>query len=304
MLNIMETQSKNNVEIVGILKELEVEQKSTPDGREYVSCKAVVKVDQEIGGIAVENEIPVKLFSMKMTNNNTVSKVYSGIIKYKDQFTSLAACPEDQPELASKVVLNSAHIDENIWVDPNSGDVRTGFSIGSNFMNLYRGSSEEFKPSATFEISGVVLNKTREINANEEETGRLKVKMAVVRYGDKVDVITLIAANENAVNFIEQNWEDGDTVNVNGAISINQSTKTWEEEQGFGEPIKRSKTETRKELIILGGSPSGLEEAYSYDANDIKNGLAKRQERTEKQKEKSSIGTKRAQTPKSNQFGF
>lgn len=292
MLNIKEAQSTNVVEISGILSQLEVEQKKTADGRNYASAKATIKVDQEIGGKMVENEIPVKLFSMELKSDGKVSKIYTGILEMRDKFTSLAALPDDEKDKASKVVITSGQLKENIWVDPNSGQVRTGFEIDSNFMNAPR-QGAEFEPSARFELSGVIMDTTRETDANQEETGRLKVKVAVVGWTGKdgvtrVDVIDLIAASDSAVNFIESNWEKGDTVNINGAISFNQSTKVWYEEQGFGEPIKRTKTQTRKELIILGGSPSGLEEEYSYDANGIKAGLAARAARVEEQKEKGN----------------
>lgn len=292
MLNIKEAQSTNVVEISGILSQLEVEQKKTADGRNYASAKATIKVDQEIGGKMVENEIPVKFFSMELKSDGKVSKIYTGILEMRDKFTSLAALPDDEKDKASKVVITSGQLKENIWVDPNSGQVRTGFEIDSNFMNAPR-QGAEFEPSARFELSGVIMDTTRETDANQEETGRLKVKVAVVGWTGKdgvtrVDVIDLIAASDSAVNFIESNWEKGDTVNINGAISFNQSIKVWYEEQGFGEPIKRTKTQTRKELIILGGSPSGLEEEYSYDANDIKAGLAARAARVEEQKEKGN----------------
>jgi hypothetical protein len=293
MLNIKEAQSTNVVEISGILSQLEVEQKKTADGRNYASAKATIKVDQEIGGKMVENEIPVKLFSMELkSDGKTVSKIYTGILEMRDKFTSLAALPDDEKDKASKVVITSGQIKENIWVDPSSGQVRTGFEIDSNFMNAPR-QGAEFEPGARFELSGVIMDTTRETDANQEETGRLKVKVAVVGWTGKdgvtrVDVIDLIAASDSAVNFIESNWENGDTVNINGKISFNQSTKVWYEEQGFGEPIKRTKTQTRKELIILGGSPSGLEEEYSYEANDIKAGLAARAARVEEMKEKGN----------------
>lgn len=291
MLNIKEAQSTNVVEISGILSQIEVEAKQTADGKNYASAKLTVKVDQEIGGKMVENEIPVKMFSMEYkSGTQEVSKIYTGILKLKE-LVSLASLPDDEKDKASKIIINKGNIKENIWVDPSSGQVRTSFEIDTNFVNTPRGNTE-FEPGAKFELSGVVMDMTRETDANQEETGRLKVKLAVVGWTNKktgvtrVDVIDLIAASENAVNFIESNWEKGDTVNLNGAISFNQSTKVWYEEQGFGEPIKRTKTMTRKELIILGGSPSGLEEEYSYDANDIKAGLADRAARVEEQKEK------------------
>lgn len=302
MVNIKTTESTNNVIIMGILKELDVEEKSTADGRDYVSCKATVKVDQDINGKVAANEIPIRMFSMKLKKGtNEVSKLYTGIVGLKQKFTSLAACPEDQPELASKVAITNGRIEENMWADPNSGEIRTGFQISTNFMNPPR----DYEEQAVFELSGVILGRQEETDQNGDPTGRLKVKFAVVKYNGNVDVINLIAESEGAVNHIQSNWVDGDTVNVNGKISINQSTKVWYEEQGFGEPIKRSKTETRRELIILGGSPSGLEEDRSYDSDDIKAALAERQARAEQTKEKAKVGS-RAQTPekKSNNFGF
>ena len=291
MLNIKEAQSTNVVEISGILSQLEVEQKKTADGKNYASAKAIIKVDQEIGGKMVENEIPVKFFSMEMkSDGSAVSKIYTSILEMRDKYTSLAALSDDEKNKASKVVITSGQLKENIWVDPSDGQVRTGFEIDSNFMNAPR-QGAEFEPGAKFELSGVIMDTTRETDANQEETGKLKVKVAVVGWTGRdgvtrVDVIDLIAASDSAVNFIESNWEKGDTININGKINFNQSTKVWYEEQGFGEPIKRTKTQTRKELIILGGSPSGLEEEYSYDANDIKAGLAARAAKVEEQKEK------------------
>lgn len=302
MLNIKERESTNVVEIAGILKDLNVEEKQTTDGRGYVSCQATVKVDQEINGKAVECEIPVRMFSMALKKDGGPNKIYQSIVKYKDQFTSLAACPENQPELASKVIINAGRLEENIWVDPNSGEERSTFQISTNFMNAPRNTSD-FTEGATFELSGIILTKTNEVDGNGDDTGRLKVKFGVVRYGGRLDVIDLIAESANAVNFIEQNWSEGDTVNLNGAISINQSTKTWTEEQGFGEPIVRTKTVSRKELIILGGSASGLEEDYSYDNDAVKQALDERKVRIEELKQKANVKGK-TQAPKQNGFGF
>lgn len=303
MLNIKEVESTNVVEISGILKELDVEEKSTSDGRDYVSAKAIIKVDQEINGKAVANEIPVRAFSMRLkSDGKTVSKLYEGIAGWKDKFTSLAVCPEGEEHLASKVVITTGKLEENIWIDPQKGEAHSTFQISTNFMNEPRG--DKFEEGARFELSGVVLGKAMEVDGNGDNTGRLKVQFGVIGYQGKINKVELIAATDNAVNFISENWEDGDTVNVSGAISINQSTKTWFEEQGFGEPIKRTKTVSRKELIILGGSPAGLEEECSYDGTDIKKALEERIAKTEELKSKAKTA-KRAQAPKNtNAFGF
>lgn len=304
MLNVMEQQSLNNVRIVGTLNELDIEEKQTQDHRDYVTCLASIKVDQEINGTMYEDLIPIRMFSMKLKNDGTSNKNYERIVKMREELTSIAACPEDQQELASRVIVNGGHLEENIWIDTN-GSPKTSFQVSTNFMSKLK--NREESDETFFEISGIVVNMTRETDMNGEETGRLKIKFAIARYGGRVDVIDLIAASPNAVNFIETNWNEGDTVKVNGAINVNTSTKVWYEEQGFGEPIKRTRTESRRELIVLGGSPSGLEEMLSYDPDSVKAGLANRQARTEELKQKANTA-KRTQTKTMkngvNDFGF
>lgn len=301
MLNIQTTQSKNYVNIAGILSTLDIEEKTTSDNRDYVIGKASIKVDQEINGKMVQCEPTIRFFSMRLTKNGEQNKLYDRILGYRNQFTSLAACPENQPELASKVEVTSAELGENIWID-STGKPQSTFQINGKFMREARNPSE-FEHKATFELSGVVVNMARE-TVNDEETGRLKIKFAVVGYNGKVNLIELIAESDNAVNFIETNWAEGDTVNVNGYINMSQHTKVWYEQQGFGPDIKRTKTETRRELIIVGGSPSGLDEEYSYSAEDIKLGLQERQQEVEKQKSRVSSSTKSSTPKRGNQFGF
>ena len=45
MLDIKKVQSTNSVTIVGVLSELEIEEKTTADGRDYVQGKATIKVE-------------------------------------------------------------------------------------------------------------------------------------------------------------------------------------------------------------------------------------------------------------------
>lgn len=118
MLNIKETQSTNIVNITGILKELQLEEKTTTDGKDIVVGKATIKVDQEISGKLRECEIPVEMYANKLTKDGNPSKLYPIVVGYKEKLTSLAACPEDQPQLASKVVISGADLSENVWIDP------------------------------------------------------------------------------------------------------------------------------------------------------------------------------------------
>lgn len=193
----------------------------------------------------------------------------------------------------------SCNIVENMWYDQKTGQVRSGFQIACNFLNQKRDSDKE---KASFELSGIILGTKPELDKNEEETGRLIINFGLVGYDGRIDVIDLIA-NDTARAHIESNWEKGDTVNVVGVINVTQKTVTWTEEQGFGEPIERTRTESRRELIITGGSAGGLEESLSYDADDVKASLAERKNRMEKTKEKA-VATKSSAAPKADNFGF
>lgn len=295
MLNIKETASTNKIDIVGILKELQLEEKTTTDGKEIVVGKATIKVDQEINGQLAECEIPVEMYATKLTKDGKESKLYPIVLNYK-KLTSLAACPEDQPQLASKITITGADLSENVWFDTQSNQPRSSYKIRSNFLNNYNGSMEDFKPCAKFELSGVILETSPETNKEGEETGRLKVTMAIVGYNGKVDIIPLIAASPTAVNFINSNWNQGETVKVAGRVNISHRVERWEEAQGFGEPIVREKTVSCREFIITSGSEAGMDEDHSYDSDDIKAGLQDRKQRIEDSKNRAPKG--RTQTPK------
>lgn len=296
MLDIKKVQSTNTVTITGVLSELEIEEKTTADGRDYVQGRATVKVDQEISGKMVENEIPVRMFSMRKKKDGTDNSVYKGIVKMAEDFTSLAAA--ENPSLASKVSITSGQIQESNWLDKQTGAPRSGFQISSNFM---RKANTDDEQTATFELSGVIGNISEEIDKDGEETGRLLVKFIVIGYLGRADVVTLIAENPVAVNHIRSNWEKGDTVSLTGMINMTYKVVHWEEEQGFGAPVKRSRTESRRELIITGGSPCGLDEELSYDSDSIKLALEDRTSRINALSEKKPV---QKVASKSTDFGF
>ena len=298
MLNIKDrnSQSVNNLFISGLLTEMDIQQKQTRDGRNYVSGTIKVRVDQEINGKKEENIIPISLFSMeKKSDKVSINPNYNRILGYKDSFTSLAAA--EKPENASRITV-AANIGENMWVDAQTKELRSNFRISSNFINKAREIDEE---KASFELSGVVGKITPEFDKDGNETGRIIVKFIIVQFGGKTDIIDLIAA-DTAKAHIETNWSEGDTVKAVGVINMKQKTVTWTESQGFGEPIKRTRTESSRELIITGGSAGGLEDMFSYDADDIKAALNERQKRIEELKNGAN---KPAPAPASTpNFGF
>lgn len=297
MLNIKEKESKNFVEIVGILKELDInEGTSKNSGKNYVSATAKVLLDQEVNGVATECVVPVRFFAMEKKTDGTDNKAYARILGYKEQFTSISAA-EDASK-ADRVKISAAKISENPYMSQNGTLVEKNFTINGSFLNKARDTDVE---GATFEVSGVVGKIMPEVDSEGNETDRLIINLIVVEYKGKVSVLKMVAEGP-AKAHIEQNWNQGDTVNANGIINMCASVKTTVEEQGFGPALVRTQTTYRQELVIIGGSGNGLEEAYSYDGDDVRVALSERTARLEEIK--SAAKTQSSAPAKSSSKGF
>lgn len=291
MLNIKEVQCKNVVVIDGVLKELDVVESNTSDGRAYVRATAKIGVDQEIDGKVIENEIPVKMFSMRLkSDGKTQNVVYDRIVGYKEQFTS-AAIVDDISQASRVRVL--AQVEENSYYDDKKDRIVTGYQFSGSFMNKEKPSDKE---ECTFEVQGVVGKMKPETDKNGDETGRLIVSMVVIGFRGKANVINFIA-KDSGKDFILANWNEGDTVVVTGKVISSYKTETWQEEQGFGEPITRTRTIGQRELLITGGSPGGANEEMSYDMDSVKIALSERQENLDAMKTKTKA---KASAPKVN----
>lgn len=290
--------SDNIVYTSGILNELEIVEGVSQKGKAYVRGTASIRVDQEVNGKLEEEIIPFKLFAMKdKSDGSGENSNYKKILGYRDQFISLAAA-EDEKD-ASRVTIPNAKLEENAWFDPKTGVVRSTYQMTTNFINKAKDGDQE---KATFELSGVVGKMYPETDREGNETGRTIVDFIVITWGSKANKIQLIAEG-SAADFINTHWEIQDTVRVTGRINMTHKIDTWKEEQGFGEPIVRTRTVSKKELLITGGSPSGLGEDQSYDADSIKQLVSARNEEHKKLAEAPST-TKASTKNKPVDFGF
>lgn len=242
------------------------------------------------------------MYSKKFKKDGNPNQVYERILGYRDQFTS-AAVVEDISQ-ASRVVFagNNCQITENMWVPKGSNSVASSFRISSNFINPARQTAES-QDQARFEFSGVVLNKRPELDKEEQETGRLLIDMGIIGWQGRIDVVTLVATDTKRTH-VEANWEKGDTVTAIGIINMTQEIQKWKEEVGFGEPIERQRTISKRELLLTAGSACGNEDALSYDAGDVKVALAERKARQDKLIEDSKNSAPKPAAKTSNDFGF
>ena len=289
-------QAENRVKIEGILAEIDIKPGSfNKNGQmmESIGGSITVKVTQKISGEEKELAIPVHMFASKLTNKGTPNPAYESIKKIADEYTSIAAS-ENGEEGADRVRITNASIRMNEYYSAD-GRLISFPRVNASFVN--RISKSECKPEATFTAEFVVANKDEELDRNGEPTGRYRIDAIIPQYGGRVDVVPMFAQSKGVIDAVSTYWEVGNTVKANGRLDFSATTETTLEEVDFGEPIEKTRTINRSDLIITGGSQEPLEGEFAFDNAEIQDALADRKLRLEKQKDRDMSRAVTRQAP-------
>ena len=287
--------SENQVKIEGILSEVGLETATFNRKGQTTECirgTIKIRVEQDINGTMTTMEVPVSAFASRYTNAGAENPAYNSLKDVMENYKSIAACGNIDD--ADRVRITSGSLQENVFYAKN-GDLVNTSRISASFINKI--AKNECKPEATFTATIVVGNKSDELDRDGTPTNRLNVNGVIIQYGERADLIKFIVAKPDAKN-IEQYWNDGDTVRVQGKVNFSSKTEYIEEEVGFGEPIKTAKTTSVHELLIESGSAGCLEGDAAYDIKDIQSALAARKVRIEETKKPVTTA------PSKPDFGF
>ena len=289
-------QAENRVKIEGILAEIDIKPGSfNKNGQmmESIGGSITVKVTQKISGEEKELAIPVHMFASKLTNKGTPNPAYESIKKIADEYVSIAAS-ENGEEGADRIRITGASIRMNEYYSAD-GRLISFPRVNASFVN--RISKSECKPEATYTAEFVVANKDEELDRNGEPTGRYRLDAIITQYGGRVDVVPMFAQSKGVIDAVSTYWEVGNTVKANGRLDFSATTETTLEEVDFGEPIEKTRTINRSDLIITGGSQEPLEGEFAFDNAEIQNALAERKLRLEKQKDRDMSRAATRQAP-------
>ena len=288
--------SENQVKIEGILSEVGLETATFNRKGQATECirgTIKIRVEQDINGTMTTMEVPVSTFASRYTNAGAENPAYNSLKDVMENYKSIAACGNIDD--ADRVRITNGSLQENVFYAKN-GDLVNTSRISASFINKI--AKNECKPEATFTATIVVGNKSDELDRDGTPTNRLNVNGVIIQYGERADLIKFIVAKPDAKNHIEQYWNDGDTVRVQGKVNFSSKTEYIEEEVGFGEPIKTAKTTSVHELLIESGSAGCLEGDAAYDIKDVQSALAARKVRIEETKKPV------ANAPSKPDFGF
>ena len=299
----MMRQAENRVKIEGLLSEIDLRDISyNKNGKETeaIAGSITIKVKQTISGQEKELSIPVHMFATKYTNKGTPNPAYESIADVKNNYVSIAAAGE---EGADCVRITNASIRMNEFYGQN-GNLVSYPRVNASFVNKIK--REMLSMEATFITEFVVASMSEEIGPDGEETGRTLVKAILPQYGGKVDVVPFYAESDGVIDAINNYWEQNTTVRANGRLDFSYQVQTFERDGGFGEPITETRTISKSDLIITGGSQEPLDEEFAFAHDDIQAALTERKTRLEALKEKDANKTPKATTPDNGfkDFGF
>lgn len=290
--------AENKVRIEGILSETNLEYGSfQKDGKTVECIRGLIKVlvNQSVNGVPTDNEIPVHMFASKLKNDGTPNPAYESIDRIKKDYISIAAS-ENGEAGADCVRIAGAQITMNEYYNQNKQLISFPRIQASFVQKIAR---KDMKPEASFSAEMVVGTKGYKTDAegNEVEPRVYSVKGIMPLYGDKVQVVEFIAANEKVADVLNNNWEEKDTVKFIGRLNFSSRTETYIEEVDFGEPQERTRTLSVSELLITGGSKDPLEGDFAFDKDDIQKALADRASRLEAQKTRDLERAKARKAP-------
>jgi hypothetical protein len=290
-------QAFNQVEIEGILSEINLDYKSYTDASgktvEAIGGDVKVRVRQVInkGEEPATLEIPVFMFSQKFKKDGTPNASYASIQDIKENFTSINMAGGENGADGIRFVGKYCSLEMNEFYN-QKGQLVSYPRVKASFASKVERTKVKEKANFTVEL---MVSDMIEEEINDEATGRLIVVGSVPQYGGKVDVIKFIASNEGVVSGIQQMWAEADTVKASGKLNFTSRTETYIPEVALGEAEEQTRTISVSELIITGGT-----EAYdqnAFELEDVRQGLTERKSRLEAQKDKNKSGAKTSKTP-------
>ena len=291
MKNIMQ-QANNKITIVGkLLDATFATGKTATGGKPYERANVTIRVTQTYGGRTEVSDIPVSAFATQYTNKGTINPAYESLQKLKE-FKTVQNVGIDAADVLR---ITGADLSENNFVS-RSGQLVNTWQIRSSFFNT--GKAED---TATFNLDVFIMDMKEEFDREGESTGRLILKGAIVQYGGRLDIVEFIVESPDCVDYISNNWEINQTVNIGGRIRYTtQEEKRAAAESSWGEEIPETSTRTVRELIITRGSNEPFDEEMAYDPTDIKKAFNERKARLEQMQldAKNKPATKPAAAPK------
>lgn len=279
----------NKVQIEGYLRENNLELIRNDKQEEVIRGSLVVALDNVRSCRA---QFYVSRFNTLKPGETTrqESKAYSRLVELLPGNTiSISSLMKDQAAMTFDVAKESA---TKVWIigalqeyirKDEKGEVISSTTIKGLTAGIKTESDKHpFTQKAEFEVEMYIEGKRPEMK-DGEETGRIVLTGLIPEYDDSVSRIEFVTELGDATDYIEENYNVGQTVKVYGDV-INTYVRVEKESGGhtFGRTIEpQYETTFTSERQIFGGTATPLDEddENALKKAEIKAALALRQQK-------------------------
>lgn len=257
-------QSENNVEVVGILEDLEIRDKKN-DGTPMQTKTGIPMMMATLKiGVAEGETHRVDMMAMKNypSKPNEVSGQWKAMETLKNEYISRKDTEDSNSEHVGKkanIVSVRGNLDANVYVN-QAGETVENLRIQGRFVNRADNTPAEGF-GATFTLSGFVKGNPVPEMKGEEETGRYLVDFRVVDYQNKAIPVKLVAGQVedegeviNVGEWVEENIEMNQTMTFMGELVNRYIVKEIPRaNQAVGKKVVDTKRDVVRENVIEGG---------------------------------------------------
>ena len=279
----------NKVQIEGYLRENNLELIRNDKQEEVIRGSLVVALDNVRSCRA---QFYVSRFNTLKPGETTrqESKAYSRLVELLPGNTiSISSLMKDQAAMTFDVAKESA---TKVWIigalqeyirKDEKGEVISSTTIRGLSAGIKTESDKHpFTQKAEFEVEMYIEGKRPEMK-DGEETGRIVLTGLIPEYDDSVSRIEFVTELGDATDYIEENYNVGQTVKVYGDV-INTYVRVEKESGGhtFGRTLEpQYETTFTSERQIFGGTATPLDEddENALKKAEIKAALALRQQK-------------------------
>jgi hypothetical protein len=226
-------ESINKVTITGRVMEIESRTGVNKNGVPYIG--GTIRIET-----SPDNIIPISFYASEKTSKGEQNRLYKSLETVVTDYKTV----HEHGDQADIVEATNVRIGENIFF-PTSDRMVRGFQLNGAFFNRNNAAS----PKNEFIVSGEIVEVVEDIK-DDVPTGTLTVRLLVIGYNDKANILDFKVEDPAGVNYIKATFSAGMEVKVTGTVIIDETIEEIKEETAFGEPIVNTIRRTERKLLI------------------------------------------------------
>lgn len=268
---------ENTVDVVGRVKEVNLETGVTRNGKENIKGSVTVLVKESVDGEVRSHDIRVQVYSNKFKANGDINGLYSGYETVMNEYKSIADTGNEQ-EADLVHVQGELALNEYVGQD---GKRHSNNRVEARFFNrIDKDQAKKLRgPKAIVNIEGIVTNIKDKLDGEGLPSGEKTLEAFNVNFFGKLrenskPIIPFdVVVPEDLAEPFEDLYDKHDTgkltLKINNYASEAQEDDV-EEVSGFGntEELKKVKRSFVNNLELIGGSKP-YQEPKAYDEEEI-----------------------------------